>query len=47
VVLLENVIETEYIDATVIKGRTYTYKLQARNAYGYSSLSSAVSVLAA
>jgi len=46
-VLAENIVDNTYLANTVIKGSTYIFKLQARNAYGYSSLSAEVSVLAA
>lgn len=46
-IVRENILVNTYVDQTVIKGNTYIYKLQARNAYGYSSLSAEVAVLAA
>jgi hypothetical protein len=46
-VLAVNILDTSYLANTVIKGQTYIFKLQARNDYGYSSLSGEVSVLAA
>jgi len=46
-VIEENILDTNYIATTVNKGYTYIFKLQARNIYGFSSLSSEVSALAA
>ena len=45
-VLVSNVLGTAYTHTGLTQGTTYTYKVQARNAYGYSGMSEPTSILA-
>lgn len=45
--LASSITGSSYTVASVVKGKTYKFKIQARNLYGYSVLSSEVSILAA
>lgn len=47
IVLEENVFETTYTAVSLTPGINYMFKIQARNAYGLSSASTALTVLTA
>ena len=46
-VLASGVTATSYTAGSLTQGTTYNFKIQSRNAYGFSAQSSAVSILAA
>ena len=45
--LVEGLTELSYIATSLIQGRTYQFKVMARNLYGFSALSSTIIVLTA
>lgn len=45
--MLAEGLQLSYTALSLVKGKVYTFKVQARNIYGYSAFSTEVSILAA